>query len=68
MSPPALAGVGHIAFRRDVTSVRAYVHMSQGHYSGTFHTRKLKFSMLLTHGKTFKFYVKLPRGHTPGWG
>ena len=31
MPPPALAGVGHIAFRRDVTSVRAYVRMCVCH-------------------------------------
>ena len=38
MPPPALAGVGHIAFRRDITSVRAYVRMCVCAYV-TFVTR-----------------------------
>ena len=54
------AGVVHIAFRRDVTSVRAYVRMSRSEpgsslpaslgaiYCHTFWARKLKLDMILT--------------------
>ena len=48
------AGVGYIAFRRDVTFVQANLRTFLcnvslgGHNLGTFYTRKLKFGMLLT--------------------
>ena len=43
------AGVGHIEFHHDVTSVHAYMSSSlAGRNLGTSYARKLKFGMLLT--------------------
>ena len=48
------AGVGHIAFRSDIMSVRAYGRTCLslgGHNLGTIYARKLKFGMLFTQPK-----------------
>ena len=45
MPPPVEGMRGHIAFRRDVTSVRPYVTVITSRNLDTFYARKLKFGI-----------------------